>query len=162
MEILGGLLLITVLLTLLGSVTVLALASMVLLGLVTEMSFRRLFFVSFGIGLLAPLGLAIWASSVVSEENFQLELLTELNQVVSGSENVMGALPRIQELRQQLSDGTITQDEFETQLEQLIEETSGAQLELEGPEATSETEAQAETETEAQAEAEPDSLPEGE
>ncbi|TRD12458.1 hypothetical protein FGU71_11680 [Erythrobacter insulae] len=150
MEILGGLLLITVLLTLLGSVTALAFASMVLLGLVTEMSFRRLFFVSFGIGLLAPLGLAIWASSAVSEESFQLELLTELNQVVSGSENVMGALPRIQELRQQLSDGTITPDEFETQLEQLIEETSGAQIELEGPEITPEAGVQT------------DSLPEGE
>ncbi|MCK0128177.1 hypothetical protein [Erythrobacter sp. F6033] len=145
MEILGGMLLITILLTLLGSVTVLALASMVTLGLVTEMSFKRLFFVSFGIGLLAPLGLAIWASSVVSEESFQLELLTELNEAVSGSETVIDALPRIQELRQQLSDGTITADEFETQLEQLIEETSGAQIELEGPEVKPETEPQADT-----------------
>ncbi|MBV7260094.1 hypothetical protein [Erythrobacter crassostreae] len=137
MEILGGFLLVTVLLAMLGSVTVLAFASMALLGLVTEMSFKRMFFASFGIGLLAPILLAGWISTQVSEESVQLELLTELNDAVSGSENVMGAIPRIRELRQQLSDGTITQDEFETQLEQLIEETSGAQVELEGVEVPS-------------------------
>ncbi len=144
MEILGGLLLATILLTLLGSVTVLAFASMAVLGMTTEMSFKRLFFVSFGLGLLAPILLAAGVSSAISEEDVQLELLTELSEAVSGSENVVGAIPRIRELRQQLSDGTITPDQFEEQLEQLIEERSGAQIELDGGEVTPETEAQAE------------------
>jgi hypothetical protein len=142
MEILGGFFLTTILLSLIGSVTVLALASMAVLGITTEMSFRRLFFVSFGIGLLAPILLAMGVSSLFDDESFKQDLLTELSEVVSGSENVVQALPRIRELRQQLSDGTITQDEFEDQLEQLIEETSGAQIELEGVEITPEIEAQ--------------------
>ncbi len=136
MEILGGLLLAILLLTLLGSVTLLAFASMAVLGIVTEMSFRRLFFVSFGIGLLAPILLGIGISSAFEEEDFQREILGELNDAYSGSENVMEAIPRVRELRQQLSDGTITPEEFETQLEQLIEETSGAQVDLEGIEVT--------------------------
>ena len=134
MEILGGLLLMTILLSLLGSVTVLALASMAVLGLTTEMSFRRLFFVSFAIGLLAPLLLVIGVSSALSDESFQEELLTELSDVVSGSEEFTDALPRFRELQQQLSDGTITPDEFEAELEQLIEERSGAQVEIDGAE----------------------------
>jgi len=142
MEILSSFFLTTILLSLIGSVTVLALASMAVLGITTEMSFRRLFFVSFGIGLLAPILLAMGVSSLFDDESFKQQLLTELSEVVTGSENIVQALPRIRELRQQFSDGTITQDEFEDQLEQLIEETSGAQIELEGVEITPEIEAQ--------------------
>ena len=134
MEILGGLLVATILLSLLGSVTVLALASMAVLGLTTEMTFRRLFFVSFAIGLLAPILLVMGVSSALSDESFQQELLTELSDVVSGSQEFTDALPRFRELQQQLSDGTITPDEFEEQLEQLIEERSGAQVEIDGAE----------------------------
>ncbi len=143
MEILGGFFLTTILLSLIGSVTVLALASMAVLGITTEMSFRRLFFVSFGIGLLAPILLAAGVSSLFDDESFKQQFLTELSEFVAGSENVVQALPRIRELRQQLSDGTITPDQFEDQLEQLIEETSGAQIELEGVEITPEVDAEA-------------------
>nr|WP_298928365.1 hypothetical protein [uncultured Erythrobacter sp.] len=148
MEILGGLLITTILLTLLGSMAALALASMAVLGLLTEMSFKRLFFVSCGIGLLAPIALAIGVSSMVNDENFQRDFLAEVNMAVTGSENVMEALPRIRDLREQLSDGTITPDQFEEQLEQLIEERTGAQIELDGVEVSPE------------APAEPDPLPE--
>jgi len=107
---------------------------MAVLGLTTEMTFRRLFFVSFAIGLLAPILLVMGVSSALSDESFQQELLTELSDVVSGSQEFTDALPRFRELQQQLSDGTITPDEFEEQLEQLIEERSGAQVEIDGAE----------------------------
>ncbi|MEM9312837.1 MAG: hypothetical protein AAGA34_15450, partial [Pseudomonadota bacterium] len=63
MEFLGGLVLsivAMVLLALVGLTTVFALGFMTVLGLLTEMSFKRLFFVSFAMALAAPvlLGLA--------------------------------------------------------------------------------------------------------
>ena len=134
MEILGGLLVAMILLSLLGSVTVLALASMAVLGLTTEMSFRRLFFVSFGIGLLAPILLGMGVASTVSDESFRHELLTELDDLLSGSQTVSDALPRFRELQQQFEDGTITRDQFEDQMEQLVEESTGAQVEIDGVE----------------------------
>ncbi len=146
MEILGGLLLMTILLSLLGSVTVLALASMAVLGLTTEMNFRRLFFVSFAIGLLAPILLGIGVSSALDDESLQQKLLIELNDLVTGSESVTEALPRFRELHQQLTDGTITPDEFEEQLEQLIEERSGAQVEIDGAEVIENDESRAQIE----------------
>ncbi len=143
MEILGGSLLAIIALTLLGSVTALAFASMAVLGIVTEMSFKRLFFVSFGLGLLAPILLGVWVASALSDDRVQRDIMAEFNQAVTGSESVVEAIPRIRELREQLSDGTITPDQFEEQLEALIEERTGSQIELDGPGVTID----AETET---------------
>ncbi len=154
MEILGGALLAIILLTLLGSVTALAFASMAFLGLVTEMSFKRIFFTSFGVGLLAPILLGLWVSSTLGDERVQREILADVTEAISGSDEVLEALPRIRELREQLSDGTITADEFERQLEELIQERRGSRIELEGPEA--------ETQDLPPTEALPEPLPESE
>ncbi|WP_108790226.1 hypothetical protein [Erythrobacter sp. Alg231-14] len=146
MEVLGGVLLAIagiVLLAAIGLTTVVALILMAVLGFITEMSFKRLFFVSFGLGLLAPILLGIGVSSVLSDNNIQREIMSELNQSISGPENVIEVIPRISELREQLSDGTITPDQFEEQLEALIEERTGSQIELDGSGVTIDAETEA-------------------
>ncbi|MEP3420900.1 MAG: hypothetical protein ABJN35_04140 [Erythrobacter sp.] len=146
MEVLGGVLLAIagiVLLAAIGLTTVVALILMAVLGFITEMSFKRLFFVSFGLGLLAPILFGIGVSSVLSDNSIQREIMSELNQSISGPENVIEVIPRISELREQLNDGTITPDQFEEQLEALIEERTGSQIELDGSGVTIDAETEA-------------------
>lgn len=130
MEIVGGMLVALVVLTVLAAVgvtTLVAFALMAVLGFVTEMSFRRTFFVSFLIALLAPIFLAI-AGGIAIEDG----ALDDLNEGVTISTQSGGewaeAIPRFEELREQHDSGELSDDEFEAQLEALIEETSGAQI----------------------------------
>ncbi len=130
MEIVGGMLIALVVLTVLAAVgvtTLVAFALMAVLGFVTEMSFRRTFFVSFLIALLAPIILAI-AGGIAIEDG----ALDGLNEGVTISTQSGGewaeAIPRFEELREQHDSGELSDDEFEAQLEALIEETSGAQI----------------------------------
>ena len=132
MEIVGGMLVALVVLTVLAAVgvtTLVAFALMAVLGFVTEMSFRRTFFVSFLIALLAPLVLGI-AGGIAIEDG----ALDDLNESVTISTDAGGewseAFGRLEELRNEHDSGAIDQDEFEERLEALIEETSGAQIEF--------------------------------
>ena len=132
MEIVGGMLVALVVLTVLAAVgvtTLVAFALMATLGFVTEMSFRRTFFVSFLLALLAPIILAI-AGGIAIEDG----ALDELNQSVSISTDAGGdwveAIPRFQDLHDRHDSGDLSDAEFEEELRALIEETSGAQIEF--------------------------------
>ena len=132
MEIVGGMLVALVALTVLAAVgvtTLVAFALMAVLGFVTEMSFRRTFFVSFLIALLAPIFLAI-AGGIAIEDG----ALDDLNQSVTISnqngEDWVEVIPRFEELRDRHDSGELSDAEFEAELEALIEETTGAQIEF--------------------------------
>ena len=143
MEIVGGLLIGLVLLTILAAVgvtTVVAFGLMALLGLVTEMSFKRIFFASFMMALAAPLILGIAGFAAIEDGSLERELRDGLGETIvipSGDpDQWRDAVPRIRELRDELRDGRIDGEEFERELEQLIEERTSVRIDVEGIEAS--------------------------
>ena len=149
MEILGGIFvafMLMVVLALLGVATLAAFALMAILGLLTEMSFRRLFFVSFGLGLFAPIMLFVILGSTLNEEEVQRELREELLMSLPGTQSVppeaIEAIPQILEWRDQMQQGDITAAQFEERLKQLAQErvdAAEAQETLQTPTPPSET-----------------------
>ena len=83
MEVLGGIALAVVLLALLGVVTAAAIPLMLLLGLLTEMSFKRVFFVSFAMALMAPILLGVAIGEAVQDGSIQREIEGDLGSVLS-------------------------------------------------------------------------------
>lgn len=81
MEILGGIALAVVLLALVGVVTVAAIPLMVLLGLLTEFSFKRVFFASFAMALVAPILLGVAIGEAVQDGSIQREIQSDLRDV---------------------------------------------------------------------------------
>ena len=142
MEILSGLAAAFGLLMALAALGVTSLAAFALmgaLGLITDWSFRRIFFVSFALGLFAPVLLAVSIGNALSGEELQRELKRELLNTVPGGDAIpqeaIDAIPQVLELRDQLQDGTITAQEFEDRLRQRAEEVRAAreaQLEAAG------------------------------
>lgn len=138
MEVLSGILLglvAMVLLAAVGITTLAAFAIMAVLGIVTEISFKRLFFISFGLGLLAPILVAGAIGATIDSNEFQRDFANEMGDVLPQMDGLPGnlgeAVPRIRDLRDQLRAGEITPEEFERELETLIEETSGTRIDLE-------------------------------
>lgn len=118
-----------------GLTTVAAFVLMPILGLVSEWSFRRIFFTSFLIGLLAPIiaGVSLASSAQRLMDGRDMEQILE--QVIPGGEE------RIEELRQAgergreiveaAERGEITEEQAKEQLEQLFQEETGFQVDLE-------------------------------
>ena len=143
MEVVGGIVVGLVLLTILAAIgvtTVVAFALMALLGLVTEMSFKRIFFASFMMALAAPLILGIAGFAAVEDGSLERELRDGLGETIvipSGDpDQWRDAVPRIRELRDELREGRIDGEEFERELEQLIEERTSVRIDVEGIEAS--------------------------
>lgn len=143
MEIVGGIVVGLVLLTILAAIgvtTVVAFGLMALLGLVTEMSFKRIFFASFMMALAAPLILGIAGFAAVEDGSLERELRDGLGETIvipSGDpDQWRDAVPRIRELRDDLREGRIDGEEFERELEQLIEERTSVRIDVEGIEAS--------------------------
>lgn len=115
---------VVIMLAAIGVSTVVALALMAALGLITEMSFKRLFFVSFGLGLLVPMlvagaGIAALQSSEVQNE-IRAELRDALPLPAESSGDQRGVLPQIGDVQRGIEDGTLGPDELEQRLEELI------------------------------------------
>jgi len=133
MEILSGLAAafgLMIALAALGVTSLAAFALMGALGLITDWSFRRIFFVAFALGLFAPVILAVNIGNTLSSEDFQRDLQRELLEKVPGTDAVpqeaIDAIPQVLELRDQLQDGTITAQEFEDRLRERAEEVRAA------------------------------------
>lgn len=73
----------TVLLAAVGLTTVVALGLMMGLGLLTEMSFKRLFFVSFGMALVAPLLVGGALFSAIEDGTIPNDLRASLEEVAN-------------------------------------------------------------------------------
>lgn len=139
MEIVGGILVGLVVLTLLAAVgitTVVAFGLMGLLGLVTEMSFKRVFFVSFIMALAAPILLGIAGFAALEDGSFEHDLRDSIGESFVLPEDVPAewreAFPRVRDLREDLREGRIDSEQFERELEQVITDATGAQIEVDG------------------------------
>ncbi len=102
MEILGGIALALVLLALIGVVTVAAIPLMVVMSLLTEMSFKRVFFASFALALLAPILLGVAIGEAVEDGSIQREIQNDFRDSFSQSDLSDSDLQELRDLRDAL------------------------------------------------------------
>ena len=119
-----------------GLTTVVAFGLMGILGLVSEWSFKRIFFTSFLLALAAPIMLGIATASAIADGSLQRELREGIAQVLPGSEEIgrnwQEIGPRVEEVRNELDAGEITSDEARDRIEQVINEQTGIEVNLDG------------------------------
>jgi len=137
MEIVGGILLALVAMVLLaglGIASLVAFAIMGVLGLITEISFKRLFFIGFGVGILVPLLLGMATMSALADGSLERELRDELGQVVQlpvdGGNAWSEALPRLQEISRDRERGAITEAEAERRIEEIVSDFGDLQISI--------------------------------
>lgn len=148
MEIVGGIVVGLVVLTILamvGVTTLVAFALMALLGLITEMSFKRIFFASFMMALAAPLLLGIAGFAVVEDGSLERDLREGLGETIvipqGDPDQWREAIPRIRDLRDELREGRIDEDEFEREIEALIEDAVTVRIDVDGVDVVDENDA---------------------
>lgn len=127
MEILGGLLAAFVALVLLAGVglaALLALAAMVVLHFLTEMSFRKVFLISSGIGLLAPIMFGVAISGAIADGSMERDLREELGDVVQlpedAGERWTEALPKLREIGEATERGELSEEEAEARVREIF------------------------------------------
>lgn len=142
MEIAGGIVVGLVFLTILAAIgvtTLVAFGLMALLGLVTEMSFKRIFFASFMMALAAPLLLGIAGFAAVEDGSLEREIRDGVGETITiptgAPSEWREAIPRIRDLREELREGQIDEDEFEREIEQIIDEATNVRIDVDGVDA---------------------------
>jgi len=109
----------------LGISTLLAFAMMGALGLITEMSFKRIFFISFGAALILPILVGISTVGVVQDDQVREELAETMRDALPSTERLAEEIdnlaPITEEERRGLEDGTITEEEIEQRVEERIQ-----------------------------------------
>ena len=135
MEVIGGIILgitLLALLAALGITTVLAFAIMGVLGIVTEISFKRLFFISYGVALLAPILLGAAAFAAFEDGELERDLRDELSDVIQipadGGENWSEVLPELQDLSRDRERGNLSDEEAERRLEEILSRVDDLQI----------------------------------
>ena len=124
---LGGLVLLLVatpFLAAIGITTLAAFAIMSVLGLLTDMSFKRLFFVSFFMGLAAPILLGGAVFAAFEDGSFERDLRDGIEQFVDlpedGGRNFGGTLGALQEIGRSVERGDITEEQAEERVRELF------------------------------------------
>lgn len=124
---LGGLVLLllaTPLLAAIGVTTLAAFAIMTTLGLLTDMSFKRLFFASFFMGLAAPILLAGAIFASFEDGTFERDLRDGIEQFVDlpeeGGRDFGGTLGRLQDIGREVERGDITEEQAEERIRELF------------------------------------------
>lgn len=119
----------------LGLTTLCAFILMPVLGLITEWSFRRIFFTSFLLSLFAPIVAAVSLAQSVDRMMDGRDLREVITQTIPGGEERMEqweeAGERARETVRAAERGEITEEEAERRLEQIINEQTGVQIDLE-------------------------------
>lgn len=135
MEFLGGLLAGLVVMALLAGVglaAIVALAMMGVLYFITEMDFKKVFLISAGVGLLAPILLGVAISSALADGSFERDLRAELGDVIQlpedGGENWREALSELREVSQQTDRGVLTEEQAERRVEEILNGFEGLQI----------------------------------
>jgi hypothetical protein len=135
MEILGGLLAGLVLMALLAGVglaAIVALAMMGVLWFLTEMDFKKVFLISSGIGLLAPILLGVAISSAIADGSFERDIRSELGDIVQlpedGGENWREALRDLRDLSEQRDRGVLTDEQAERRVEEILSGVEDLQI----------------------------------
>jgi len=103
-------------LAILGVVTLAAIPLMAVMSLLTEMSFKRVFFTSFALALLAPILLGVAIGSAVEDGSLQREIQSEFRDAFSESDLSESELEEIRNVRDALT------PERREQIEQFFEE----------------------------------------
>ncbi|WP_299192936.1 hypothetical protein [uncultured Erythrobacter sp.] len=104
-------------LAMLGVGTLFAFALMGALNLVTELSFKRIFFISFGAAMILPLLLGTVVIGVLADDEVQDEIRAELRDSLPPVEEIRQTLPQLQS---DLEDGTLDSEEIERLIEQAV------------------------------------------
>ncbi|MDJ0977917.1 MAG: hypothetical protein QNI87_05215 [Erythrobacter sp.] len=135
MEVLGGIVLsvlVLALLALLGLTTVFALAFMTALGLLTDMSFKRVFFVSFAMALAAPVLLTLATYSAFEDGSLERDLRAELGDVIAIPDervsNWQDSLDELRQIGQDVESGALTEQQAEERVKELFGASGGAAL----------------------------------
>ncbi|BDI61327.1 hypothetical protein [Qipengyuania nanhaisediminis] len=102
----------------LGLGTLLALGLMALLGLVSEWSFRRIFFLSFGLALLVPVLLGGALVGVLQDEEVRSEISAELRDALPAASRPTDESLDFDRAEE---DGTLSQSEQEARLEDRLQ-----------------------------------------
>lgn len=138
-------LLMTPVLAAIGVTTLAAFALMTVLGLITDMSFKRLFFVSFCMGLAAPLLLAGAMFSAFQDGSFERDLRDGLDEVIAlpedqggPPESVRALIPQLRDLRDDIEKGDLSEAEIERRIEGLFEDDEGVRVDIDGVRITEE------------------------
>ncbi|KEO91637.1 hypothetical protein EH31_02910 [Erythrobacter longus] len=147
MEILGGLLVglgVMALLAGIGIAALVALAAMGVLYFLTEMDFKKVFLISSGIGLLAPIFLGLAISGAIADGSLERELRAEMGtelgdiiQIPEGSGDGLGggwreSLDELQELSRQNENGELSDEETERRAREIISNVEGLQITFDG------------------------------
>ena len=124
---LGGLVLLLVatpFLAALGITTLAAFAIMSVLGLLTDMSFKRLFFVSFFMGLAAPILLGGAVFAAFEDGSFERDLRDGVEQLtdvrMEDGRQLGGTLGELQEIGRAVERGDITEEQAEERVRELF------------------------------------------
>ncbi|MEO1047212.1 MAG: hypothetical protein AAFW59_02685 [Pseudomonadota bacterium] len=143
MEILGGIVLsifALVLLAALGLSTVMALALMAVFGLLSNWSFKRIFFLSFFLGLSAPILLGMATYSAFEDGSLERDLRAELGDVINipeeRVENWRESLDELREIGEEVDRGELTEEQAEERIRLLFSgQDNGVTIDLDGVEA---------------------------
>jgi len=120
MELIGGLLAALVLMALLAGVGLAAIVGLGVMGVLyflTELDFKKVFLISAGLGLLAPILLAVGISSALDDSSLERDLRTALDDVIQLPEEQgdawREALPKLREIGEAQERGELTDEEAE-------------------------------------------------
>ncbi|MEM7688340.1 MAG: hypothetical protein AAF291_04895 [Pseudomonadota bacterium] len=107
-----------------GVTTLAAFVSMTVLGLLTDMSFKRLFFVSFFMGLAAPLLLGAAIASSFEDGTFERDLrdgIEELTDIrMENGQPLGGTLGELQKIGRDVEQGELSEQEAEERIRELF------------------------------------------
>ena len=107
-----------------GVSTLVAFGLMALMGFVTEMSFRRIFFLSFGMTLLPSVLLGAILIGVLQDDDVQTEIRAELGDAIPESRalpvNLQDRLQQLEGLRDGDREGNLDTEDIERIIEESI------------------------------------------
>lgn len=147
MEILGGLLValgVMALLAGVGIAALVALAAMGVLHFLTEMDFKKVFLISSGIGLLAPIFLGLAISGAIADGSIERELRAEMGAEMGdmiqipggGADGLAGgwreSLDELREISRQNENGELSDEETERRAREIISNVEGLQITFDG------------------------------
>lgn len=147
MEILGGLLValgVMALLAGVGIAALVALAAMGVLHFLTEMDFKKVFLISSGIGLLAPIFLGLAISGAIADGSLERELRAEMGAEMGdmiqipgdGADGLAGgwreSLDELREISRQNENGELSDEETERRAREIISNVEGLQITFDG------------------------------
>lgn len=147
MEILGGLLValgVMALLAGVGIAALVALAAMGVLHFLTAMDFKKVFLISSGIGLLAPIFLGLAISGAIADGSLERELRAEMGAEMGdmiqipgdGTDGLAGgwreSLDELREISRQNENGELSDEETERRAREIISNAEGLQITFDG------------------------------